>query len=289
MGIHWKEARSTELKKMIRMPRMGLVTDMDGTISHIVEKPEDAVVSPRNHEILSQLREKLTLVSIVSGRSLQSVAERMGLKNIVYIGNHGLERCVNGKVKRSFDLKEYRPMLEAAVESLEKIDDKGVEVEDKEATVTLHYRQTEDPEAIQEKLLPIIEEVADKNDLDYFEGRMIFELRPPVSADKGTAFKRLVHDFFLDSVIYVGDDTTDIAALEMARELRERGDTFALGVAVTCKDCSPEVAAAADFVVSGVEDVENLFAWILENRDKYSPRDFGLEEVQNYIRRYFTE
>jgi len=51
MGIHWKAAQETYLKKLVTAERIGLVTDMDGTISYITEKPEDAVVTPRNYEL----------------------------------------------------------------------------------------------------------------------------------------------------------------------------------------------------------------------------------------------
>ena len=94
---------------------------------------------------------------------------------------------------------------------------------------------------------------------------MIFELRPPVKADKGIAFEKLVQEFMLDSVIYIGDDTTDIAALTMARQLREQKACFAVGVGVMSNDNPDELPIEADLLVSGVPDVENLFAWILEN------------------------
>jgi trehalose 6-phosphate phosphatase len=90
-------------------------------------------------------------------------------------------------------------------------------------------------------------------------------LRPPVKVDKGTAFEGLVHEFSLDSAIYIGDDTTDISALKVARGLRQREECFALGVGVI-SDSSPEsLPSEADLLVHGVPDVENLFAWILEN------------------------
>jgi trehalose 6-phosphate phosphatase len=265
MGIYWKDARPTILNQLVIMDRIGLVTDMDGTISHIVEDPEDAVVTPRNCELLQQLHKKLTLLSVVSGRSLRSVAERMQLPGVVYIGNHGLERCVDGQVKYRFNKERYRPRLESSVEELQKIQLDGVRVEDKGVTATIHYRQSDDPQTAYEFLLPLIQKIATQHGLEFFEGRMIFELRPPVKADKGSAFEELVHEFSLDGALYIGDDTTDIAALKMAQQLRQEQKCFAIGVGVMSNDNPDELLMEADLIAFGVPDVENLFAWILKN------------------------
>ncbi|MBG7609598.1 MAG: trehalose-phosphatase [Anaerolineae bacterium] len=265
MGTHWKNAKDTMLDKLIAMQRIGLVTDMDGTISYITEKPEDAVVTPRNYELLQELNKKLTLVAIISGRSVRSVTARMTFPGVTYIGNHGLEHYVNGQVKYNFDIDEYIPKLDASVAELQKIDLSGVQVEDKGITVTLHYRQTENSDEVREQLYPLVKEIAAKEGLDFFEGRMIFELRPPVKANKGIAFEKLVHELKLDSAIYIGDDTTDIAALTMARQLRQENICYAIGIGVMSDNHPEELPQEADLLASGVSDVENLFTWILEN------------------------
>jgi trehalose 6-phosphate phosphatase len=148
---------------------------------------------------------------------------------------------------------------------LEKIALAGTQVEDKGVTVTFHYRQTEDPDAARDRFHPRIKAIASETGLEFFEGRMIFELRPPVKADKGIAFAKLVDEFKLDSVIYIGDDTTDIAALKMAQKLRQENRCFAIGVGVMSNDHPSQMPEAADLLTSGVPDVENLFAWILKN------------------------
>ena len=267
MSMHWKEATSTTLYKLITSTRMGLVTDMDGTISPIVDNPEDAIVTPRSCKLLQQLQEKLSLVSVVSGRSVRSVISRMQIPGVVYIGNHGLERCVDGQVRYNFNVEKYRPMLLSAVKELQKITLDGVRVEDKGLTVTLHYRQTEEPQLVRNQLLSHVQKIATQQKLDFFEGRMIFELRPPVNADKGSAFEGLVHEFSLDSALYIGDDTTDIAALQKARQMRQEKMCYAVGVGVVSDNHPEMLPKEADLLVSGVLEVENLFAWILENRE----------------------
>ena len=265
MSIHWQEAKETSLKKLIQQKRIGLVTDMDGTISHIVLKPEDAVVTPRSLALLASLREKLALVAVVSGRPARNVRERVGLSGVEYVGNHGLERWVNGEVRHNAALTAYLPRLEASVAKLRQISMDGTQVEDKGVTVTIHYRQTENPAEVRERLRPLVQQIASEEGLDFFEGRMIYELRPPVKADKGIAFAELVQEFALDGVIYLGDDTTDLAALAMARHLHDEEICYALGVGVISDDHPATLPESADLLAAGVDDVEQLLRWLLDH------------------------
>lgn len=265
MSIHWQEARQTSLKKLTEQKRIGLVTDMDGTISHIVLKPEDAVVTTRSLALLASLREKLALLAVVSGRPAQNVRAQVGLSGLEYVGNHGLERWVNGEVHYNAALTAYLPHLEASVAKLRQISLSGTQVEDKGVTVTIHYRQSENPAEARESLRPLVRQIASREGLDFFEGRMIFELRPPVKADKGIAFAELVQEFALDGVIYLGDDTTDLAALTMARRLRDEGICYALGVGVLSDDHPAALPETADLLAAGVDDVEQLLTWLLDH------------------------
>ena len=69
---------------------------MDGTISHITETPEAAVISPRNRQILSTMVLMFPLVAAVSGRSARDLQARIAIPSMVYVGNHGLERWQDG-------------------------------------------------------------------------------------------------------------------------------------------------------------------------------------------------
>jgi len=265
MSVHWRDEKKKSLKKLIEKNRIGLVTDMDGTISHIVRKPEDAVVTPHSLELLAALRKTLALVAVVSGRPAQNVRERVGLSDVEYIGNHGLERWVDGEIRHNAALKAWLPRLEASVVKLRQISIAGSQVEDKGVTVTIHYRQTDNPKQTQKQLRPLVQQIASEEGLDFFEGRMIFELRPPIKADKGIAFAELVKEFDLDGVIYLGDDTTDLAALAMARRLREDETCYALGVGVLSDDHPAALPETADLLAAGVDDVEDFLTWFFEN------------------------
>ena len=99
----------------------------------------------------------------------------------------------------------------------------GMWIEDKKATLSVHYRQTQDPDQVAEAQRPRVKAIAEEHDLKFFEGRRIFEVRPPIEINKGTAFKAVIEEYNLDAAMYIGDDVTDVDALRVAQHLRGSG------------------------------------------------------------------
>ena len=87
------------IQELLSLSPFGLITDVDGTISEIAPFPEEARVSPVCREQLATLTKRLELVAAISGRPVSEVREMIGVEEIVYIGNHGLERWEDGAVK----------------------------------------------------------------------------------------------------------------------------------------------------------------------------------------------
>ena len=74
-----------------------LFLDFDGTLTPIVEIPYQAVLHPATRLLLERLSQNAPRsVIIVSGRALGDIRERVGLANLTYAGNHGLEICGDG-------------------------------------------------------------------------------------------------------------------------------------------------------------------------------------------------
>jgi trehalose 6-phosphate phosphatase len=259
----WRNAVEEELGRLVNGPRFGLITDVDGTISRLVNEPDAAVIEPRCRQALTVLQEQLPLVAVVSGRGAADVARRVGLPGLVYVGNHGLERWENGQIYPLTDITSYRPALERAKTAVESLAPEGMWVEDKQATLSAHYRQTADPAAVYDQYKPQIVEIAEKEGLRFFEGRQIFELRPPVEAHKGTAFTALVEEYELDTAVFLGDDVTDVDAMKAARHLRENGRCYALAIGVSIDQTPTSVLAHSDFLADGVDDVADLLNFLV--------------------------
>lgn len=267
------QAAHALLHLLLSQPRLGLVTDVDGTISPIVADPGAAQVTPRARALLKALRAHLALVAVISGRAAADVRERVGVPGIVVVGNHGLEFWADGPdgaIQLAPEATACRPALEAARDTLHAALLPGMQIEDKGATLSVHYRRAPDPAAAEAAFGPVAQAVADAHGLRLYHGRMVFELRPALDINKGTAFRRLVHDYALDGAVYLGDDTTDADALRAARDLRAAGTCYALALGVESGSTPPSVRAASDALLPGVAGVEDFLAWLLSARSASS-------------------
>jgi trehalose 6-phosphate phosphatase len=263
---HWQTAVSSTLQRVVGQLRLGLITDLDGTVSPIVDDPEAAQITPRNRELLHALQPHLALVAVVSGRTVVDVRDRVNLPGLIYVGNHGLEWWTGDQVKIAPEAQVYRPALEAALREIQSEQVAGLRIEDKGVTLSVHFRQTTDPHGFEAAYLPTIRSIAAQHGLKLVQGRMVFELRPPLDINKGSAFFRLVQHDRLDAALYLGDDTTDADALIMARRMRQDGTCDALGLAVVSDDTPESVRDSADLFLSGVSDVETFLSWLLSAR-----------------------
>ncbi|MGD8617373.1 MAG: trehalose-phosphatase, partial [Gammaproteobacteria bacterium] len=70
--------------------RTVIFLDYDGTLTPIVERPEQARLAPRMRRTLERLADRYT-VAIISGRDLHDVRQRVGLENPFYAGSHGFD------------------------------------------------------------------------------------------------------------------------------------------------------------------------------------------------------
>jgi trehalose 6-phosphate phosphatase len=253
-------ASARELFELARQEdRAGLLTDIDGTVSRIAPHPEMATVDPEAREVLAQVATELTLVGAVSGRSAEDAHQMIGLDELVYSGNHGMEIWRNGQLEQSQLALEYAPRISNLLESLDvtkRID--GLFVENKVLTASIHYRGVSDPDTVEQELLGEVEIRASEAGLRITRGRKVIELRPPVELSKGTSVLELIREYELESLIYIGDDITDVDAFKALLELRARtgGHFYAIGVA---SEATPEaVLNTTNAMVNGVDGVVEL-------------------------------
>ncbi|MCC6803730.1 MAG: trehalose-phosphatase [Anaerolineae bacterium] len=241
--------------------RVGLVTDVDGTISPIAPTPDAAQVTPRSRDLLRRLAGQIALVAAVSGRAADDLSARVGIPEMVYVGNHGLERMSGGIAEALPEAVAARPALERVIAALQPRLLPGMILEDKRVTLSLHYRQAADPAAVEAAFAPLIAQLCRDAGLRCFSGKLIFEVRPAVEVDKGTAFARLIADHALAAAVFLGDDVTDADALLKASQLRRAGTCYALGIGVESDDTPAVLQERADLLVSGVSGVEAFLDW----------------------------
>jgi len=209
--------------------RAAVLLDVDGVLAPIVLRPEDAHVPDETRAEVERLAGKYSLVACVSGRTSADAERIVGVRDVVYVGSHGLELAPDADPWRS-RLHQFGQQVDWPVE------DKGL-------TVSFHYRGVDDEEAAREKLERVAEAARLEGLLARF-GRKVLELRPPIEADKGTAVQALLIDRGLHRALYAGDDTTDLdgfAALD--------GLETAVRVAVASPEGPTELGERADVVL----------------------------------------
>ena len=258
---HWSENSDT-LNTWLSKSQRGLILDMDGTLSPIVNHPDDAQVTPKNLDLLKELQQQLELVGIITGRAVADVRQKVGIEDLVYVGNHGMEHLKDSEIVVSPEIAAYRPNLESVIQQAQPHLMEGMWIEDKQTTLSIHYRNSPNPDKVSQEFSATITPIVEANELELNAGRMIFEIRPAIEINKGVAFRHLIETHQLDAALYIGDDTTDVDAFIVARELREANQCYSLAVGVESDDMPFAVEDNADMMVSGVSGVEDFLSWL---------------------------
>jgi trehalose 6-phosphate phosphatase len=242
---------------VLRQTPSAVITDIDGTISEIAPTPAEAMVDPGAKAALARLVERLAAVAVVSGRAPQDGVSMVGLPELTYVGNHGLERIARGTPWTHPVAAAAQPAIAAALAEVESAaravtDVPWLLVENKGVTGTIHYRLAPDQIAAAALLEPLARAAANRHGLRLTSGRMIFEVRPELAVNKGTAIRDLAQDLGLRGIVFFGDDVTDVDAFRALRELREAGEAATLRVGILGPDTSPAVLAEIDMSLYGV-------------------------------------
>ena len=222
-------ARSDEFWDSIGDRRPAVFLDYDGTLTPIVEHPDLAVLAPDTKTSLEALA-TVTTVGILSGRDVADVMDKIAVPGIYYAGSHGFDivapdgDAVGGDLSR-FD--EFLPHLDATETELRArlAEVPGFNVERKRFAIAVHYRQV--PEQHHGTVAEVVEQVAAEHPtLRVAGGKMIFEVRPDIEWDKGTALDWLLREMGLDGPdvlpIYIGDDRDRRGRVPFPRGPRDR-------------------------------------------------------------------
>jgi trehalose 6-phosphate phosphatase len=242
----------------LRAAPAGLITDIDGTISAIAPTPAEAVVAEAARSALARLAGLVDVVAIVSGRAAVDGAAMVDLPELLYIGNHGMERRQGETVWAHPSAAVAGRAIDAALAEIgaaladTPLADVTI-IENKRLTGTVHYRLAADPDAARAALAPLVAAAAARHGLRMTEGRAILELRPDIVVNKGTAIADLARERGLRGAVFLGDDLTDVDGFAALRTLRERGDLAACCVGVVGPETPPAVLAAVDGAVEGVD------------------------------------
>ena len=192
-----------------------LLFDYDGTLTPIVEHPDAAVLSAPVKELLSRLASsERFLVGVVTGRSLSDISDKVGLSELIYAGNHGLEIRGPGLEfvhEAAMELASVQGPI--AAELREKMaSEPGVIVEPKGLSLTVHYRMAPDSreQQVKDGFNSVVAPFVQSGSVRITTGKKVLEVRPNIEWDKGKAIVKLQETFpEAGLTIFFGDDRTD--------------------------------------------------------------------------------
>lgn len=219
--------------------RAAILLDVDGVLAPIVPRPEDARVPDHLRDELRRLDDCYALVACVSGRDGADARAVVGVPELTYVGNHGLELDPAAE--------EWAGRLADFLDSVD-----WPRTENKRLTASLHYRDASDEAAARRELDAVAQRARDAGLIARY-GRKVLELVPPLAAHKGTAVRQLLDDKGLERALYAGDDTTDLDAFSALDPLE-----LGVRVAVASPEGPPELRERADIVLNSQADVIGL-------------------------------
>ncbi len=236
--------------------RILLFLDFDGTLCPIVKVPDQAVLPAQTRIFLDRLsRTSWCSVVIVSGRALGDIRERVGLANLTYAGNHGLEICGEGL---RFVQPESAQRIKMLGELSRRLRDRlrhipGVEIENKVLTASVHFRRAQRASLDEIRMAVYAELAYSDRAFRVTPGLQVLEIRPRVEWNKGSAVRWIQEARGTANTLslYLGDDITDEDAFQALPD----GITIRVGQVK---------GTAAKYYLDGQSWVMHFLTWLAE-------------------------
>jgi len=211
----WKEAFSDVRRWASNVQPHSLLLDFDGTLTPELPDPEIVFVDSIVRRILKEIQETGRIaIGVISDRSLDEIKGRIGVCEIVYAGNHGME--IMGPGVRFIDRAALAARDEIQLLALRfKYDLQGnqdVQIRNKGLSITIHWSTPQLPEFQKEIRNLVIDTVADGGGrFTVRDATNSIDILPSTNWTKGSAAVWINKHLGVDArnSMYVGDDATD--------------------------------------------------------------------------------
>ncbi len=246
-------------------PRL-IALDVDGTLAPIATRPEEARVPRRTLDALRTLVDTPGMrLALLTGRDARALRRLVPIEGVWRAVEHGSRWA---PPQMPLPRRRLPPEARHALRSFERWASEhavphGAAIERKRNAVGLHVRPMLPKERTRaEALLQEAARVARRLGLHPRDGRAMLEAEAGPRGDKGSALRAIARSTGARTLLFAGDDTTDLPALAVARTL---GGT-ALFVASTEREPPPE----ANAVLPGPDAVARMLEACIERLS--SPR-----------------
>lgn len=166
------------------------LTDFDGTLAEIKPNPVNTRMTAETKHLVHKLATHPNIyLAVISGRRVSDVHERVGLDNITYSGNHGLEIIFSNGTEYHYPMppEVYKNCSLLRDEIQQKLAKNGAWLEDKNVSLTYHYGQV--PDELKEKYLTQVRQLIHEYGYILVQAHLGIEIKPPVVWSKGTSTK----------------------------------------------------------------------------------------------------
>lgn len=187
------------LREHVR-PGTLMAFDFDGTLAPIRADPHVVGLRLSTHCLLRDVAERFPCI-VISGRAREDVRSRLAnlpLREV--LGNHGIEPWYASRIHVDC-IQHWRELLTAELGAL-----RGVRIEDKVYSLSIHFRQAEDPQRSQHAIQIALAKLERAR---IVPGKKLFNVMPVHAAHKGIALTAALERFGCERALYVGDDHTD--------------------------------------------------------------------------------
>ncbi|OGS08216.1 MAG: trehalose-phosphatase [Elusimicrobia bacterium RIFOXYA12_FULL_51_18] len=256
MKPFWKNSDEVG-NRIASAPGLLVTLDFDGTLAALAETPGQAMLKPEFKKALRALAALPGVsVFILSGRAIESVRKLVGLRNLYYGGNHGIEIKGPGFVWRDACAAKARNLVaRISVDMQERFPQgTGILVENKVFSASVHYRSLKASyrRGFFSRMKALIS--AQGKELYWRNGHKVFELLPKGAAHKGSAVDRLSKQLGCSLNVAVGDDLTDE---DMFNALAKKGITIRVG---------RKTGSSAGYFLARQDEVLRLLRFIITAR-----------------------
>ncbi len=194
-----------DLKRFINRTTL-FAFDLDGTLAPIVSNTGAIGIPDAILAEFAILNTRAT-VAVITGRFRADALLHLGITPRYLIGNHGAEGLPGWETREDEFVrttKEWQHQLDVLLP----IDDRdGIVIENKGATLSIHYRHASHREVAHALILRAVNRLVPHP--RRVGGKCIESLIPDGAPDKGVALMHLMHQAGCPKGFFIGDDETD--------------------------------------------------------------------------------
>jgi trehalose 6-phosphate phosphatase len=144
-------------------------------------------------------------VAILTGRKVSDVERLLPVRPRYIVGNHGAEGTQN-ETDLQYMREQVERWMKTVTDILPVMEKLGITIENKEFSISFHYRQSSDSKVAEGAIEFFIQRLAQSR---ITRGKYVINVLPASSVDKGKALDQIMWKEKFSFGVYFGDDQTD--------------------------------------------------------------------------------